>query len=398
MKLYAALALLAGLAAPAQQPPQPSLRTQSTVVLVPALVRDSKGDLIFTLTADDFRVTDDGIEQTLRLDEDTDSEPLALVVLIEVGGAGAREFQKFSSIAPPLGPMLGSIVGNVRHRVAVVTFDSQPTVIQPFTANIDAAAETIRELQPGCTREHHMENCASPTAVHDIALGDNGAAILDALSYSVDLLRHQPPEYRRAILMISETLDRGSQTTLDEALRAVTDTNTAIYSIAFSTGKSEAAHYASRELPTQPGRATLENHHPNPPHGCMGKDPNPDPDATTNKAIQAYDCLTQLAPPLALAKMLAIMATDGLKRNIPETVAHLTGGEYFNLSNPKQLEQDLATISNHVPNRYVLSFQPVAPHPGFHAVELKLRDHPGLRVTARTGYWAGGNEAGATVR
>jgi hypothetical protein len=38
-----------------------------------------------------------------------------------------------------------------------------------------------------------------------------------------------------------------------EALRAISDTNTAIYSIGFSTGKSEAVHYAYKELPIQPG-------------------------------------------------------------------------------------------------------------------------------------------------
>jgi hypothetical protein len=128
----------------------------------------------------------------------------------------------------------------------------------------------------------------------------------------------------------------------------------------------------------------------------MGTDPHPDPDATHNKMIQAYDCLTQLAPPLAFAKMLAILATDSLKRNVPETVAHLTGGEYFDLNNPRALDRYLAAISNHIPNRYVLSFQPQAPHAGFHAVELKLKDHPGLQLTARTGYWTDTHEASQT--
>jgi hypothetical protein len=117
-------------------------------------------------------------------------------------------------------------------------------------------------------------------------------------------------------------------------------------------------------------------------------DPDPDPDATHNRAIQAYDCLTQLAPPLALAKMAAIAATDALRRNIPETVAHLTGGEYFKLANPANLERDLATISNHIPNRYVLSFQPQSPHPGLHAVTLSVPGYAKLQVTARTSYWA----------
>ena len=284
--------------------------------------------------------------------------------------------------------MLESIVGNVRHKVAVVTFDSQPTLLQDFTTDIDTAADAIRTLTPGCTRQHHLNNCAAPGAIHNVDLGDNGAAILDSLGFSVDLLRKQPLGYRRAILLISETLDRGSQLKLEDALREISDTNSVIYSIGYSTGKSEAAHYAARELPTQPGGLWMENHHPNPPHGCMGKDPDPDPDATHNKAIQAYDCLTQLVPPLALAKMAAIAATDGLRQNVPETVARLTGGEYFKLTDAKSLEHDLASISNHMPNRYMLSFQPQSPHAGLHVIGLHLRDYSNLEVTARSSYWA----------
>jgi len=363
------------------------LSTRSTLVLAPALVRNKAGDLVFTLAANDFVLTDDGVPQKLTLEQDTGGEPLALVVVIEIGGAGAREFNEFSSIAPPLAPMLASIVGNVPHKVAVVAFDSQPTLLQNFTSNLDSAADVIASLTPGCSRQHNLENCASPLAIHNLGLGDNGAAILDALGFSVDLLRNQPLQYRRAILLISETLDRGSHLKLEDALRAISDTNTVIYSIGFSTGKSEAAHYAARELPTQPGGLWMENHHPNPPNGCMGKDPDPDPDATHNKAIQAYDCLTQLVPPLALAKMAAIAAADGLKRNVPETVAQLTGGEYFKLTDAKTLERSLATISNHIPNRYVLSFQPQSPHPGLHVISLSLPNYTKLAVTARTSYW-----------
>jgi VWFA-related protein len=372
-------------AAPA--PEVSTLSARSTLVLVPTLVRTKNGQLVHTLNASDFVLTDDGVPQKLTLEEDTGGEPLALVVAIEIGGAGAREFDKMGALAP----MIESVVGDVPHKVAVVAFDSQASLEQDFTPNIEAAAAAIEGLTPGCTRQHHLDNCASPLAVHNVGLGDNGAAILDSIGFSVDLLRKQPSQYRRAILLISETLDRGSHMKLEDALRAISDTNTAIYSIGFSTGKSEAAHYGSRELPTQPSGGmggTLANHHPNPPHGCMGKDPDPDPDATQNKAVQAYDCLTQLAPPLALAKMAAIAATDGLRRNIPETVARLTGGEYFKLTDAKSLERDLGTISNHMPNRYILSFQPQSPHPGLHAIGLRLPDYSNLEVTARSSYWA----------
>jgi hypothetical protein len=98
--------------------------------------------------------------------------------------------------------------------------------------------------------------------------------------------------------------------------------------------------------------------------------------------------MTQLLPPLALAKMAAIRASDGLQRNVPETVAQLTGGEYLKFENSRSLVSGMLTISNHIPNRYVLSFQPQSPHPGFHAVKLRIKDHPGLHLTARSGYWA----------
>jgi len=365
MKLAAAIAFACVPAALAQAPVSPAaqdtvLSTRSTLIVVPALIRNKAGGLVFTLAAKDFVLTDDGIEQKLTLEEETGAEPLALVVVVETGGAGARQLDKYHT----LGTMIDSIAGNVKHKVAVVEFDSAPRLFQSFTSN----ANTIQDAMDG------------------LSPGDNGAAILDGLAFALDLLSKQPPEYRRAILLLSEIVDRGSHTKLEEALHTISDTNTAIYSIGFATGKSEASHYAARELPTQPGGLWMQNPSPNPPHGCMGKDPDPDPDATHNKATQAYDCLTQLAPPLALAKMAALVAMNGLRTNIPESVATLTGGEFFKLSDRRSLERSLTTISNHIPNRYVFSFQPQSPHPGLHSIELRLRDYPGLTVTARSSY------------
>ncbi len=371
MKLVAALLLLlpmAGFAqAPAahspaaQAPPQTQLRVESTVVLVPALVRTANGKVVFTLKADDFKVTDDGIAEQLTLDEDTGSEPLALVVAVEAGGAGAPKLDSYRNLSA----VIAAVVGGVPHRVAVVAFDSAPRLLQDFTPDLDAAGATLHDLDPG----------------------DKGAAILDGLKFSVDLLRRQPPAYRRAILLVSETIDHGSQTQMEDALRAISDTNTAIYSLGFSSGKADAANYGYHELPVHKteGGFGLGNAYPNPPHGCMGKDP--DPDATQNKGVQAFDCLGLLAPPLALAKLAAIRAADALQRNVPDTVAQLTGGEYFRFENSKSLERNLFTLANHVPNRYVLSFHPQSPHAGFHAIELKLKDYPELHVTARSGYW-----------
>jgi len=78
---------------------------------------------------------------------------------------------------------------------------------------------------------------------------------------------------------------------------------------------------------------------------------------------------------------------DALSKNVPETVARLTGGEYYKLGSEKNFERDLATIANHIPNRYMLSFQPQSPHAGFHSISLTAPGYKGLLVYARTGYW-----------
>ena len=132
----------------------------------------------------------------------------------------------------------------------------------------------------------------------------------------------------------------------------------------------------------------FEDTTPDPAHGCMGKDPEPDANAPASRWSQFYDCVGQLVPPLTFAKIAAIATADSLLKNVPATVSRLTGGEYFKLGDERSLEQELTAIGNHLPNRYILSFHPQAPHPGLHVLKVKLPDYERLEVTARTSYWA----------
>jgi hypothetical protein len=339
-----------------QTAPTPTLRAQSTLVLVPTLVATKGGELVYTLTADDFRLTDNTVEQKLTLEEDQGAQPLALVVVVQVGGAGARELPTFRK----LGTMIEGVPGAVRHVIAVVDYDSEPELLLPFTTSDSEVSKTMRGLESG----------------------DGGAATLDALKFALDLLRKRPVQERRAVLLISETIDHGSHIDLTDAVRAISDTNTAVYSLAFSTSKSEIKH----EGPQIFGQINLFGvaigppAAPGPSGGCMSRatDPDQDPDAELpgSRFKQTWDCLSLLAPPLRVAKMAAMLARNALRQNVPLAVAQITGGEYFHFTTFTDMEGDLAAISNHVPAV------------GMHAIELRLRDHPDLIVTARNSYWA----------
>ena len=336
----------------------PALSVRSNLVLVPALVKTKSGELVFALTADDFILTDNGVPQPLRLEPDTDQQPVALAIIVQTGGHGASHLGDYRD----LDAVLDAVVGNVEHRIAVVTFDSKPRLVQNFNTDTDAALRTIHNLQEG----------------------GPGAAILDGLNFGINLLRQQPQEYRRAVLLFSETIDDGSQTSFEEAIRTVDDTNTAIYSFGFSSTKMAVKHEGSK-LP-RPGGTPYEDT-PYAKGGCMSRAPDADPDAHGKRGVQALDCASDLIPPLRLGRMAYLAAKDGLQRNVPESVAQLTGGEYFAFKDATTLSRHLITISNDAPNYYVLSFHPQSPVPGPHALNLMLKDRPGLQLSARNSYW-----------
>ena len=330
---------------------QATLSVRSTLVEVPALVKTRAGEVVFELTADDFSLTDDGIPQHLTLDPDTDWQPLALAICVETGGAGAGHLSDYRD----LDANIDALIGSVEHRVAVIGFDSAPHLLLPFGSSTEDASRQLLNLKEG----------------------DPGAAILDGVAFAVAQLRTQPARYRRAILLLSETIDQGSNTTISDALRLISDTNTTMYSFGFSSTHSAVRHEASKlNRPGEPG----------PAHGCFSRD-GADTEYYGHYSKQVLDCLSDLAPPLRLATMAFVSSRNALRTNTAASIAQLTGGEFFHFHNAKDLKSGLVEISSDVPNYYVLSFHPTSLTPGLHALHLEIKDRPQLELKSRSEYW-----------
>ena len=324
--------------------------------MVPVLVTTKAGKVVFELTADDFLVTDNGVPQHVTVDPETDSQPLALAIVVETGGAGARHLDDYRQ----LDSILDALIGNVEHRVAVIGFDSAPHLVMPFSSRTSDASQQLANL----------------------SAGDRGAAILEAVKFALAQLRAEPATYRRAILLLSETIDQGSKTTLNEALRLISGTNTAMYSFGFSSTRAEVSHEASK----------FDNDTPGPEHGCFSHE-GADAEYEGHYSKQVLDCISQLAPPLRLATMTFLTARNALRNKSAESIAQLTGGEFFHFHNAKDLKASLITISNDLPNYYVLSFRPSSPTSGLHALHVETKDRPQLVLKARREYWIDGDSA-----
>jgi VWFA-related protein len=318
---------------------QTTLHTTTTLVVVPTLVQTQDKAAVFSLTADDFVLTDDGVPQKVTLEEES-RRPLSLVVLIQTGGIARVQFPNYNNLET----MLAEIAGRGSNRVSIVNFDSRPEAASPFTSDIAQWSEAIDKPDQG----------------------DSGAAILDSIAYGLELLKKEPASNRRAILLISQEHDDGSKTTLKEIVRDLGEINTAVYSVTFSAEKTTA-------------KQDLRYPHVNPPISLTPSDGTVKAWNDPAKPFQGY---FKLDAPLRLI-------FGAMQKNLSAEVANLSGGEASSFDNKKELDEALGQLSNHIRNSYILSFTPTSATPGLHTIRVQLAHHPELIVSARTSYWAG---------
>jgi VWFA-related protein len=319
----------------AQTPPSApaSLHSTSTLVLVPALVQTPDRQIVDSLIAADFELTDNGVPQKLTIEsvQAEDHRPLSLVVLIQTGANADQHFGEYTH----LDTMISAILGSSPGQIAVVNFDNIPEFESPFLSNVAEWKDAIDTPIPG----------------------NGGACVYDAIAHALDLLDQQPSGNHRAILLISQQRDDRSKTQVKDLIRRVGATNTAVYSLTFSTEKG----IIKKDFAERP--------HLNPP--IPGHDQN----------------YFNLSAPLSLA-------IGAMRHNFAAEVASLSGGEPHSFSGQQDFDAALATLANHVHGGYTLSFRPTSNQPGLHTLKLRVVGHPELHIESRTSYWA--EDSGST--
>ena len=185
-----------------------TIRSSSTVVLVPTLVTDPAGKPVYGLRAEDFVVEDNGIVQAVRIDETLETQPISLMLAIEKSQDATAALEKIQR----LGSLIDPIIGDGKGEVAVVTFDSEPKLVQDFTPDSGQVTKILKSLK---------------------ASGGD-AAILDTISFCARRLAARPKNHRKILLIISETRDHGSTTPVEDVIRQLEASNTIVYSSTYS--------------------------------------------------------------------------------------------------------------------------------------------------------------------
>ncbi|HEV2711297.1 MAG TPA: VWA domain-containing protein [Edaphobacter sp.] len=189
-----------------------TIRSTSTLVIVPTLVKSTAGKFVTDLRASDFTLTDNGVKQKVSVEE-VKNQGIAVVVLMQTGGAAPDEFQNYRTFTS----VLDVTASTSNRKVALVTFDSQVRQIWNFPPKTDGLEYAF----------------AHPNR------GDNGAAIMDAVNRGIDLLQEQPVSLRRIILLLSQPQDAGSTLLPSDVVRRLGESNTVIYSVTFSPKRTK---------------------------------------------------------------------------------------------------------------------------------------------------------------
>src|SRR5580693_9015188 len=207
---------------PVQQTPpdvQAKLKVRVALVNMPVTVRNAKDEMVNDLDAKDFRITDNGVEQKIS-HFDLGGDPVSVVVLIETSS-------RIDTILPEMrktGILFTQTVVGLDGEAAVVGLNDGVDKLQDFTMDGDAIENVVTHLQTGTS----------------------GSRLYDAMAVGVEMLSSRMPQptaekpgRRRVMLVMSETVDAGSEAKLGEVLRKAQLANVAIYSVGLSTTRSE---------------------------------------------------------------------------------------------------------------------------------------------------------------
>ena len=185
------------------------IQTTVPLVLVPATVTNRQSKTLDGLTESDFEVLDNG--KPVRHSLETTVQPIALVVAVQtsaIAGPALAKIQKIGAMFEPLVVGEGGVA-------AIVTYSDQIRVWQGFTHSAEAFTQRMRQIRPD----------------------GSGARMNDAVLEAVKMFAERP-KFRRVLVVIGESRDRGSQAKLEEAVTRAQAANLTIYPVNYSVYKT----------------------------------------------------------------------------------------------------------------------------------------------------------------
>jgi len=207
----------AGVASGLRAQDDATFKTETKVVNVLASVRTKKGEIIRDLTKDDFSLSEDGRPQTIKYFARQSDLPLTLGLMVDTSMSQRRvlESERTASFR-----FLDQVLRQAKDQVFIMQFDTSVILRQGLTSSFGKLNDALSYIDMPSRNEMQIG-------------GSKGTVLYDAVvKASNEIMKKQSG--RKALLLLTDGVDVGSDATVADAAEAAQRADTLIYSILFA--------------------------------------------------------------------------------------------------------------------------------------------------------------------
>lgn len=226
-----------------QQETHPKIAVQVNTVSVLATVRDKHGKISSNLTKDDFMLEEDGRPQVINYFARENDLALRLGLLVDTSLSQRNVLEQERSASYSF---LDHLLREDKDLAFVIHFDREVELLQDFTPSrpkLQAALQSLQTPQVEGGRGSGGSSGGGTAGGSNGGGGPNGGGrgsghrgggtlLYDAIYLASNELMSKQ-QGRKALIILSDGVDRGSKETLAEAIETAQRSDTVVYSILF---------------------------------------------------------------------------------------------------------------------------------------------------------------------
>jgi VWFA-related protein len=326
----------------------PPIASEVKMVKMLATVRDKKGQLINNLTKNDFAVEQDGHAQAITYFAQESNQPLTLGLLVDTSMSQRRVLDQEKNASHTF---IEQVLRVDKDKAFVIHFDHEVELLQDLTSSRQKLEASLDQLgAPEFSQTRGSDPDADGGGRGSYGHHGGGTLLYDAVYLaSHDLMQKQ--QGRKALIVLTDGVDRGSKESLQDAIETAQRADTLVYSILFADkeGYDNGGGYGG----------------PHMGHGGMGGG------GMGGGGRHRYP--EESRP-------------DGKK--VLQQLSKETGGRFFEVTKKQSVGDIYDAINEELRNQYGIGYVPdkADATPGYHKIQLTAKPKD-LIVQTRAGYY-----------
>jgi VWFA-related protein len=339
------------------------------VVTLPVTVRDKHGQIVRDLTKDDFVLQEDGRPQTIKYFSQEANLPLTLGLLVDTSWSQRDVLDQERNASRSF---LTQMLTQDKDKAFLLHFDKEVELLQDLTSHhekLESALDLLKTADRSVSDSHDSGSSGDPNDSDSRGSGHRhgGTQLYDAVYLaSNELMKKQTG--RKAVVVLSDGVDRGSKTTLESAIEAAQRADTVVYAIYFKGEEERGGNGRGGGMGRGggggwPGGGWPGGGYP----GGGGGYPGGGRGGGQRPSAEPH--------------------VDGKK--ILQRVAKETGGRFFEATKKENVGDIYSSIAEELRTQYSLGYTPdkdSSPN-GYHHLQLQVKKKD-LVVQTRDGYYA----------